>query len=85
MSTVNGVFTSSPQKKKVMIGMKGSSYTNKFLVSWTMTLNHIWKNTNYDVYVVQGFSKNQFVSRLQSLGLDLSKDKDQTAFQGGKR
>ena len=33
MSTVNGVFTSSPQKKKVMIGMKGSSYTNQFL--WT--------------------------------------------------
>ena len=82
MSTVNGVFTPSPQKKKVMIGMKGSTYTNQFLVAWTMTLNHIWKNTNYDVYVVQGFSKNQFVSRLQSLGLDLSKDKDQTAFQG---
>lgn len=74
---------SDPSKmKKVMIGMTGSSYSNQFLVSWTKTLNYIWKNTNYDVYLVQGFSKNQFVSRLQSLGLDLSKDKNQSVFQG---
>lgn len=82
MSTVNGVFTPSSSKVKVMVGLKGSSYTNQFLVSWTMTLNHLWRNTNYDVFIVQGFSKNQFVSRLQTLGLDLSKEKDQKAFQG---
>ena len=38
MSKVNSV--------KVMVGLKGSSYTNQFLVLWTMTLNHFWKNTN---------------------------------------
>jgi hypothetical protein len=74
MSKVNSV--------KVMVGLKGSTYTNQFLVLWTMTLNHFWKNTNYEVFLVQGFSKNQYISRLQSLGLDLSKDKNQKAFQG---
>jgi hypothetical protein len=74
MSKVNSV--------KVMVGLKGSTYTNQFLVLWTMTLNHFWKNTNYEVFLVQGFSKNQYISRLQSIGLDLSKDKNQKAFQG---
>ena len=74
MSKVNSV--------KVMVGLKGSSYSNQFLVLWTMTLNHFWKNTNYEVFLIQGVSKNQFASRLQSLGLDLSKEKDQKPFQG---
>ena len=34
MSKVNSV--------KVMVGLKGSSYTNQFLVLGTLTLNHFW-------------------------------------------
>jgi hypothetical protein len=70
-------------KKKVMIGLKSQSYSSQFLVSWTMMLNHLWKNDKYEVNVSQGFSKNQFISRLQSVGLDVSKPiNDQKHFQG---
>ena len=69
-------------KKKVMVALKGFTYSNQFMVAWTMSLNYIWKNTNYDVYVVQGLSSNSFISRMQTLGLDPAKDKDQKAFQG---
>jgi hypothetical protein len=84
MSTVNGVFTpaTSSPKKKVMVALKGFTYSNQFMISWTMTLNYIFKNTDFEVYVVQGLSSNSFISRLQTLGLDPAKDKDQKAFQG---
>ena len=80
MSTTNGVFT---PKKKIMIGLKGITYSNQFLVSWTMALNYLWKNTNYDIFLSQGFSTNQYVARLQTIGIDMTKDiKDQKPFQG---
>lgn len=84
MSTVNGVFTpaNSSPKKKVMVALKGYTYPNQFMISWTMSLNYIFKNTNYELYVVQGLSSNSFISRLQTLGLDPAKDKGQKAFQG---
>ena len=82
MSTTNGVFTPQPNKKKVMIGLKGATYSNQFLVAWTMSLNYLWKNTSYEIFLVQGFSTNQYVARLQTLGIDMTKDKDQKPFQG---
>ena len=82
MSTTNGVFTPQPNKKKVMIGLKGTTYSNQFLVAWTMSLNYLWKSTSYEIFLVQGFSTNQYVARLQTLGIDMAKDKDQKPFQG---
>lgn len=70
------------QKKKVMIGLKGTTYSSQFLVSWTMTLNYLWKNTQYDIFLSQSFSTNQYIARLQTIGINLSKDNDQKPFQG---
>ena len=81
---MSGIF--NPQvssKKKVLIGLKSQSYSNNFLIAWTMMLNHLIKNDKYEINVSQGFSKNQFISRLQSVGLDVSKPiDDQKHFQG---
>ena len=82
MSAINGVFTPQPAKKKVMIGLKGATYSNQFLVAWTMALNYLRENTSYEIFLVQGFSTNQYIARLQTLGIDLSKDKGQKPFQG---
>lgn len=70
-------------KKTVMIGMHGSSYSNQFMLHWSMALNNLWKNKNYEIYVVQAISENHIYARLQTLGIDLGKDtKDQKPFQG---
>jgi len=70
-------------KKTIMIGLHGSTYSNQFMLTWSMALNSLWKNKNYDVYVVQAISENHMYARLQSLGIDLGKDtKDQKPFQG---
>lgn len=80
---MSGIFNPQVSKKKVMIGLKGQSYSHNFLIAWTMVLNHLWKNEKYEINVSQGFSKNQFISRLQSVGLDVSKPiEDQKHFQG---
>jgi hypothetical protein len=81
MSSVNGVFNPNA-KKKIMIGMIGQTYSNQFMISWTMLLNYLLKKTNYDVNVVQAVSKNRIISRFQSIGLDMNKDVEgQKAFQ----
>lgn len=81
MSSVNGVFNPNA-KKKIMIGMIGQTYSNQFMISWTMLLNYLLKKSNYDVNVVQAVSKNRIVSRFQSIGLDMNKDiEGQKAFQ----
>jgi len=73
----------APSKKKVMFGLVGYTYSNNFLIAWSMLLNHLSKSDKYELNISQGFSKNQFVSRLQSIGLDLSKPIDsQKHFQG---
>ena len=70
-------------KKTIMIGLHGSTYSNQFMLTWSMALNSLWKNKNYDVYVVQAISENHMYARLQTLGIDLGKDtKDQKPFQG---
>jgi len=46
-----------------------------------MSLNHLWKKTNFEAYIVQGLSTTQYIARLQSLGLDPSKG-TQKPFKG---
>ena len=81
MSSVNGVFNPSA-KKKIMVGLIGQTYSNQFMISWTMLLNVLLKKTDYDINVVQAVSKNRIAARFQSIGLDMNKDVDgQKAFQ----
>ncbi len=36
-------------KRKIVIGIPGNSFTSKFLISWTSTLNALWESGKYDI------------------------------------
>jgi hypothetical protein len=67
--------------KRVIICMHGNTYSNEFLIGWTMALNYIWKNTDWELLLSQGLSDNHFYSRLQSMNIDISKDNKDKPFK----
>ena len=39
----------SIKKKKIVIGLPGDTFSSKFLLSWTSTLNTLWESGKYDL------------------------------------
>lgn len=68
------------KKKKVIIGLPGSSFTNNFLISWTRTLYALWQSEKYEVIIAPGSSSFVSFARMKTLGLDVLRGKDQKPF-----
>lgn len=71
-----------PKRLRVMIGLPGDHFSQAFLISWTQTISVIMKNTAYDISISPG--KSSFVSfaRMQTLGLNVLRGKNQKPFNG---
>ena len=63
-------------KRKIVIGIPGNSFTSKFLISWTSTLNALWESGKYDIVISPGVSSFVTFARMQTLGLDVLKGID---------
>jgi hypothetical protein len=70
------------KKKKVVIGLPGNSFSSKFIVSWTSSLNTLWETNKYDIIVSPGVSSFVPFARMQTLGLSNLRGIDQKAFDG---
>jgi hypothetical protein len=83
-SVENTASTSSdaPKKKRVVIGLPGDRFSQAFLLSWTDTLVSLLNAGRYEIVVSTG--KSSFVSfaRMQTLGLDVLRGKNQKPFNG---
>jgi len=75
--------TSTEQKKtRVIIGLPGDHFSQSFLISWTQALHVLISSNRYDIIISPG--KSSFVSfaRMQTLGLDVRRGKNQKPFNG---
>ena len=61
--------------KKIVFSLNGKEYSRNFLVSWSVCLNHLIKLNKYDILISQGFSDNSYCCRLESLGVNMLKEK----------
>ena len=67
-------------KMKVIIGIPGDSFSQKFLLTWSKTLCELSKN--YDISISPGKSSFVPFARMQTLGLNVLRGKDQKPFNG---
>lgn len=72
----------APKKKRVVIGLPGDRFSQAFILSWTDTLVSLLNAGRYEIVVSTG--KSSFVSfaRMQTLGLDVLRGKNQKPFNG---
>jgi cellulose synthase/poly-beta-1,6-N-acetylglucosamine synthase-like glycosyltransferase len=72
----------APKKTRVIIGLPGDHFSQSFLLSWTQALHVLISSNRYDIIVSPG--KSSFVSfaRMQTLGLDVRRGKNQKPFNG---
>tara|TARA_B000000477_G_scaffold123415_1_gene128896 strand:+ start:540 stop:1232 length:693 start_codon:yes stop_codon:yes gene_type:complete len=70
------------KKKRVVIGLPGNTFSSKFIVSWTSSLNTLWETNKYDIIVSPGVSSFVPFARMQTLGLSNLRGINQKAFDG---
>lgn len=72
----------APKKKRVVIGLPGDRFSQAFILSWTDTLVSLLNAGRYEIVVSTG--KSSFVSfaRMQTLGLNVLRGKNQKPFNG---
>lgn len=71
-----------PKKTRVVVGLPGDHFSQAFILSWTQALHVLISSNRYDIIVSPG--KSSFVSfaRMQTLGLDVRRGKNQKPFNG---
>jgi len=69
-------------KKKVIIGLPGNTFSDRFMISWTSTIVDLLKDGEYDVLLSPGYSSFVTFSRMKTLGLDVMRGADQKPFNG---
>jgi hypothetical protein len=67
-------------KKKIIFGLPGDTFSSKFLLSWTATINALWDSKKYDIIVSTGVSSYVTFARMQTLGLDVMRGISQKPF-----
>jgi hypothetical protein len=76
------VVSEEKKKLKLVIAIPGNSFSGKFLISWTNTLNTLWQSQKYDIVISPGISSYVTFARMQTLGLDVLKGLEQKPFNG---
>lgn len=84
--SLNTAASSAPtaKKKRVIIGLPGDRFSQSFLLSWTETLVALLNSGRYEVIVSPGKSSFVPFARMQTLGLDVLRGKDQKPFNGSE-
>lgn len=72
----------SPPKKRVVIGIPGSTFSNNFIISWTRMLYALWDSNKYEVIIAPGTSSFVPFARMKTMGLDVLRGKTQKPFDG---
>ena len=67
-------------KKKIIFGLPGDTFSSKFLLSWTATINALWESKKYDIIVSTGVSSYVTFACMQTLGLDVMRGISQKPF-----
>lgn len=80
MLNVPNVPVEPPKKKRVILAVPGDNFTNKFLISWTRTLNMLWSNPKYELIIAPGVSSCVHFARMHTLGLSVLRGCDQKPF-----
>lgn len=71
----------SEQKKlRVNIGIPGNKFSGNFMISIIQSIYELWRSGSYDVSIIQGHNNFSPHSRMNTLGLDILRGKDQKPF-----
>jgi hypothetical protein len=70
-----------PKKKRVVIALPGSHFSNNFLLCWTQALYVLWEQ-GYNVVVSPATSSYVTFCRMKTLGLDVLRGPNQKPFNG---
>lgn len=80
-SNPNATAITAP-RKRVIIGLPGTTFSHNFLVCWTQTLSYFWQKGTYDLMVSPGQSSYVSFARAKTLGCDVRRGKNQKPFGG---
>jgi hypothetical protein len=72
----------APKKKRVVLALPGNSFSNNFLINWTRAMHVLWDSGRYEVVVSCQHSSFVPFARMKTMGLDVTRGKDQKAFNG---
>lgn len=72
----------SSEKLKIIIGLPGDNFSQAFLLSWTRLMDYLIKSDKYDIAISPGKSSYVTFARMQTLGLNVLRGKNQKAFNG---
>ena len=81
MSSNNTEVVEKPKKKRVIIALPGSHFSNNFLLCWTQALYVLWEQ-GYNVVVSPATSSYVTFCRMKTLGLDVLRGPTQKPFNG---
>jgi hypothetical protein len=71
-----------PRKKRVVIGIPGNHFTERFLISWTSTIVDLVSEGEYEILLSPGQSSFVSFARMKTLGLDVMRGSEQKPFNG---
>ncbi len=67
-------------KLRVNIGIPGNNFSGNFLISFVQSVYELWRSGNYDISIFQGHNKFSPHMRMNTLGLNVLRGKDQKPF-----
>ena len=70
------------KKTRVIVGLPGDHFSQAFLLSWTQTIHTLISSNRYDIIISPGKSSFVPFARMQTLGLDVRRGKNQKPFNG---
>lgn len=82
MQVQAGAAAGAQRVKRVILAVPGDSFTNRFLLSWTRTLNALWSNPKYDLIIAPGVSSCVHFARMHTMGLSVLRGHEQKPFNG---
>ena len=69
------------RKKRIVIALPGSHFSNNFMLSWTQSLYALWE-AGYQVVIAPATSSFVTFCRMKTLGLDVLRGRNQKPFNG---
>ena len=84
VNNTNATLVNTPtqkRKKRVVIALPGSHFSNNFIISWTQSLFYLWEQ-GYNVVISPATSSFVTFCRMKTLGLDVLRGKGQKPFNG---
>jgi hypothetical protein len=68
------------KKLRVNIGIPGNKFSGNFMTSIIQSVYELWRSGTYDISIIQGHNNFSPHARMNTLGLDVLRGKDQKPF-----